>query len=115
MTRKRTFFAVVLLVTLVLAGAVSGFASSSPDGLEKVAQDKGFSSSERQHDLADSPLAGYGVEGVGNERVSRGLAGAIGVAATLVLGGTLFRLLRRREVPTRHGEGAPDECRGAPD
>jgi len=96
MTRRRTVFAAVLLVALVLAGVVSGFASSSPDGLEKAAEDTGFSSTAQEHDLAGSPLADYGVKGVGNERLSGGLAGVIGVVVTLAVGGGLFLLLRRR-------------------
>ena len=39
---KNKFFAVALLVTLTLAGVVSFYASSNPDGLEKVAEEVGF-------------------------------------------------------------------------
>jgi hypothetical protein len=96
MTRQRTFFAAILLIALVLAGVVSYYASSSPDGLEKVAADKGFSGAERQHDLSDSPVAGYGVKGVQDARLSGGLAGVLGVGATLALGSGVFLVLRRR-------------------
>jgi hypothetical protein len=96
MTRQRTLFAVALLVALVLAGVVSGFASSAPDGLEKVAEDKGFIGTAQDHDLADSPLAGYGVKGVEDSRLSGGLAGVIGVTVTLAISGGLFLVLRRR-------------------
>jgi hypothetical protein len=99
MISQRTFFSATLLLALVLAGVVSSFASSSPDGLEKVAEDRGFIDTARDHDLAGSPLADYGVAGVDNERLSGGLAGIIGVGATLALGGGVFFLLRRR--PTR--------------
>lgn len=96
MTRQRTFLIGVLLVTLALAGMMSGFASSSPDGLEKVAEEKGFIDTARNHDLAGSPLAGYGVTGIGNARVSVGLAGVTGVGVTLALSSGLFLALRRR-------------------
>jgi hypothetical protein len=96
MTRQRTFFAVALLVALVLAGGVSIFASSAPDGLEKVAEDKGFIGTAQDHELADSPLADYGVKGVENSRLSGGLAGVIGVTLTLAVSGGLFLVLRRR-------------------
>jgi len=102
MTTKR-FFAAALLVTLVLAGIVSYYASSQPDGLEKVAGDKGINSQEKDHALKDSPLGDYGVKGVENARLSGGLSGVIGVAAVLALGGGLFWVVRRRE-PGRREE-----------
>jgi hypothetical protein len=83
-------------VTLVLAGVVSFYASSQPDGLEKVAEDEGFLETATDHDLADSPLAEYGVEGVDDDRLSVGLAGVAGVALTLAFGGGLFWLVRKR-------------------
>jgi len=95
MSTKR-FFLAALLVTVVLAGFVSYYASSKPDGLEKVAQDKGINAQEKDHALKDSPLGDYGVKGVDSERLSGGLSGVIGVAAVLALGGGLFWVLRRR-------------------
>jgi hypothetical protein len=83
-----------LLVALGLAFFVSPFASTSPDGLNRVAIDKGFDSTQRGHSLDDGPLAGYGVRGVEDQRVSRGLAGVIGVAITFGIAMILFGLLR---------------------
>lgn len=100
MTRQRTFFASALLVALVLAGVISGFASSSPDGLEKVAEDEGFIATAQDHDLAGFPLADYGVKGVENARLSGGLAGVIGVVLTLGTSGGLVLLLRRHPAPS---------------
>jgi hypothetical protein len=97
---NRTFLVVGVVVALLLAGIVSGFASGSPDGLEKVAEDRGFLNSATEHDLADSPVADYAVEGVDDERLSGGLAGVLGVGATLLIGGGLFLAVRRR------GDGA---------
>ena len=95
MTRRNGFLLVGLLVALVLAGLVSGFASSSPDGLERVAEDKGFAATAEDSALADGPLAEYGVAGVENERLSTGLAGVIGVGVTFAFGLGLFALVRR--------------------
>lgn len=95
LTTKR-FFAAFLLVALVLAGIISYYASSKPDGLEKVASDKGISAKEKDHSLKDSPLGDYGVKGVDNARLSGGLAGVIGVGAVLLAGGGLFWVIRRR-------------------
>ncbi|GAA1290770.1 hypothetical protein Psi02_34750 [Planotetraspora silvatica] len=84
------------LVALLLAGVVSFYASSAPDGLNKVAADKGFNAYERPHDLENGPLAGYGVSGVEDERLSGGLAGIAGVGITVLVGGAIFFTVRRR-------------------
>jgi hypothetical protein len=89
------FLAGGLLVALALAFFLSPEASSSPDGLNKVAIDEGFADAETDHALADAPTAGYGVEGVEDERLSTGLAGVIGVTVTFALAGGLLLLVRR--------------------
>ncbi|MGY1746641.1 PDGLE domain-containing protein [Blastococcus sp. SYSU D00695] len=94
--RNRTFLLVGLLVALLIAGVGSYYASSSPDGLEKSAEQEGFGSTAEDSATADSPLADYAVSGVDDGRLSGGLAGVIGVAVTLVLAGGLTLALRRR-------------------
>ena len=94
--RRRTVWIAGLLLTLVVAGFVSSYASASPDGLEWAAGESGFADTARDSAVTGSPLADYGVTGVDDERVSGGLAGVIGVAATLVLAGGLTLVLRRR-------------------
>ena len=101
----RLFLAGGLLVTAGLALAVSGFTSSSPDGLERVAEDRGFLETARDHLFADGPLADYVVEGVGNERLSTGLSGLIGVLITFGLGLALFALVRSRRPGGGTGRG----------
>ncbi|KAB1977332.1 energy-coupling factor ABC transporter permease [Streptomyces triticiradicis] len=85
-----------LVTSLVLAGFVSFYASASPDGLEKVAKDKGIDAKEKAHGSEDSPLAGYGVKDVSDARLSGGLAGVIGVGVTVVAGTGVFWAVRRR-------------------
>ncbi|MEU1481354.1 energy-coupling factor ABC transporter permease [Streptomyces sp. NPDC001668] len=85
-----------LVTSLVLAGFVSFYASAAPDGLEKVAADKGIDARTEKHTTADSPLADYGVKDVENARLSGGLAGVIGVGVTVVAGSTVFWAVRRR-------------------
>jgi cobalt/nickel transport system permease protein len=92
----RAVWAIGLVTSLVLAGFVSFYASADPDGLEKVAQDKGIDSRTGKHATADSPLADYGVKDVENARLSGGLAGVIGVGVTVVAGSTVFWTVRRR-------------------
>ena len=81
-------------VALVLAGVVSFFASSSPDGLEHVAGEKGFLATAREHLLGNLPLADYGEVG----GIPVGLAGILGVLVTITVGWLLLRLVARRRV-----------------
>ena len=60
----RKVWGIGLVTALVLAGFVSFYASASPDGLEKVAHDKGIDAKTNQHATADSPLADYGVKDI---------------------------------------------------
>jgi cobalt/nickel transport protein len=102
------FFAGFALVALIVAGALSYFADSNPDGLdsatlkgcEVVETDAGeqltgncIAQRAGDHHLADSPLADYAVDG--DDRFT-GVAGVLGVLATAVVAGGLFWLLRRR-------------------
>jgi cobalt/nickel transport system permease protein len=90
----KTFVVVGIAVAVTLALLISPYASSSPDGLEKVATDQGIDMSVRDHPMADSPLADYSVQGVHNSKISTGLAGVAGVGATFGLGMGLFAVVR---------------------
>ena len=110
--RKKSwiFFAGFALVALVIAGGLSYFADSDPDGLDSatlegcqvVRTDQGeqltgscIARNAKDHGMATaSPLAGYGVGG--NDRFT-GAAGVVGVLATAVIAGGLFWLLRPRK------------------
>ena len=93
---NRKFYIIGFIVSLFLAGVVSFYASSSPDGLEKVAQDIGFIDTAKDHTNADGALADYGVKGIDNERASVGVAGIIGVIGTAVVAGIGFKLIARK-------------------
>jgi cobalt/nickel transport system permease protein len=101
------FVAAGLLVALGLALFVSPFASTSPDGLNKVAADKGLDTQASPHALGDSPLAGYRVKGIEDQRVSKALSGVIGVLITFGVALGLFGLLRLRRRPTQVTADAP--------
>ena len=91
------FVALALAVAIGLATAVSPFASASPDGLEKVAEDKQFLESGKLHSMQeDSPIPDYAFPGVENERVATGLAGFVGTLAVFAIGYGLAWTLRRR-------------------
>jgi cobalt/nickel transport protein len=94
--KTRNFYVVALFLTLLLAGGASYYASSSPDGLEKVAEDIGFIEQAKPNTNSDSALADYGIKGLGNERLSVGAAGVIGVLATGAAASGLFFLIRRK-------------------
>ena len=96
MDKNKKFLAAGFLVSLFLAGVVSFYASSHPDGLEKVAEDIGFIETAKDHTYADGALADYGVKGIENERASVGVAGVIGVIGTAIVGGALFTFIARK-------------------
>jgi hypothetical protein len=103
----RLFLAGGLLVALGLAMLVSGFASSAPDGLNKVAEDHGLAAKAKAHLFENGPLAGYAVKGVGNDRLGTAISGLVGVLVTFGIGLALFALVRamrsggERSGPTR--------------
>ena len=74
-----------LFVILFCLGILIPFASSNPDGLEKVAETLG--AEEPESDLA-SPMPDYTVPLIENDYLSTFIAGVIGVF--LVLGATLL-------------------------
>ena len=94
---NKKFYLGGLLVSFLLAGVVSFYASSHPDGLEKVADEIGFIENAKDPATAGSALADYGVAGVENERASVGIAGVIGVAATGAVATGLFIYLGKRK------------------
>lgn len=100
----RTFVLVGIAVALVLAFLVSPHASSSPDGLDKVASDKGIDVGVADHAMAESPLADYAVQGVDNTNLSTGLAGVVGVAVTFALGFGLFTVLKKSRRSTTESQ-----------
>ena len=102
---NRAFFLSFLVVSLLVAGVASYYASAHPDGLTHVAEKAGFIDAEQPHASSDSPFAGYSTSGVEDERLSGGLAGVAGVLLMLGLSTALFWGLRRRSASA----SSPDE------
>ena len=75
----------IALVVCLLVAVISPLASSSPDGLEKVAEDEGFIS--RAQDSPFQLIADYVFPGIENETLATILAGLLG---TIVLFGVVY-------------------------
>lgn len=86
----RAWWVVGLLIALALA-LLSPLASSSPDGLERVAADKGFL------DIAEAPsyelIADYLFPGIENEAAATILAGLVGTVLVFGVGFALASLI----------------------
>lgn len=95
MTRNR--YLGLLLAGVAIALVVVLFAplaSGHPDGLERVAEDKGFI--ERAEDAPYEILPDYTIPGIEDERVTTILAGAVGVLIVAALTYGVGLVLRRR-------------------
>jgi cobalt ECF transporter T component CbiQ/cobalamin biosynthesis protein CbiM len=90
------------LLTVVFAIVVSQFASRNPDGLEFVAGQQGFADTAQESPASGSPLAGYGAGLTGRDTADTAIAGIVGIAIVLLIGFTLFKLMRRGEHGTPH-------------
>jgi cobalt/nickel transport protein len=102
------FAGAALALAIVLGVVVSPFASKSPDGLDKTANEKGFAkkAEEARPAWTHSPMADYAVPGVKNEKASTSLSGLFGVlitlAAALVIGLAVYgagRLFGKKDDP----------------
>ena len=107
---RSPFFLGGLLVAVALGVFVSPFASSSPDGLEKVAAEEGFDEAADDHSLQESPLADYSVRGLGDSRLGTAASGLLGVLLTFGFGMLLFGFVQRsgrRRAPESAAEDVP--------
>lgn len=83
-------------VSLLLALFLSPFASSSPDGLEKVAKTKGFSEKgEGRKVWKYAPFSQYAIPWIKNEKVSTALSGLIGTLAIFFIAVGVGKLIKR--------------------
>ena len=91
---KSKWWLIALAICLAVA-TISPLASSSPDGLEKVAEDKGFieETTEPLYEL----IADYALPGVESEALATILAGLIGTLAVFGLIYSTAWLLRRKQ------------------
>jgi len=101
------FILAALLISLLLAGLVSPFASSAPDGLERVAENKGFQAKgEGARAWRFAPIPDYVVRGIGDERTATAIAGVLG---TLLVFGAALGLAKVVTFRSRKGTTATTE------
>jgi hypothetical protein len=91
------FTILALALAIGLATAASPFASSSPDGLERVAGDKAFLDQGRLANVQeDAPVPDYAFPGIGDARLATGMAGFAGTLFVFALAGGVAMMVRRR-------------------
>jgi hypothetical protein len=93
----RLFTILALALAVGLATAISPFASSHPDGLERIAEDKAFIEAGRLAPIQkDAPVPDYAFPGVENPRVDTGLAGFAGTLLVFGMGFGVAAIARGR-------------------
>ena len=91
----RRIILIGLLIAVAIALFLSPFASQSPDGLEKVADDKGFLHRGEGEEFFSAPIPDYTMPGVKHEGIATSLAGLIGTLAVFAAACGLGYLLKR--------------------
>jgi PDGLE domain len=93
----RRFTIIALAVAIGLGTAASPFASSSPDGLERVAADQGFLEKGRVAPVQEhAPVPHYAAPGIDDARIATGVAGFAGTLLVFGLVSGAGTLVRRR-------------------
>ncbi|MFH1778096.1 MAG: PDGLE domain-containing protein [Candidatus Omnitrophota bacterium] len=92
MEKKDVFFG--LMIALFLAMILSPFASPWPDGLEKVAEDKGFLDNGKVAPVFASPIPDYVCPGIKSEKLATSVAGIAGTIVVFIMGYGLALLIR---------------------
>lgn len=83
-----------LFISVLLVLFISPFASNSPDGLERVAEDKGFIAFAKE--LFHAPLPDYTIPGLKYEKLSTILSGLLGTILTFGIAVGIASILKKR-------------------
>ncbi len=95
-SRFNGFVLLVLGLSLLMALFLSPFASSSPDGLEKIAQTKGFSQPEKTL-WHHAPLRDYSIPWIEHRKMSRAFSGLIGTLSIFLTSFGIGKLMRKKK------------------
>jgi cobalt/nickel transport protein len=93
----KKFFIGFAVVSLLIAGVLSYFASGDPDGLDKTVEETGIAAHAQEHPFAGSTFADYAL---GGDDKFTGLAGVLGVIVVLAVSFGLFWFLRKKTPST---------------
>jgi cobalt/nickel transport protein len=93
--RRMRWIWIGLAIALAVGALLSLAASPHPDGLERVAQDKGFLDKTLTVPLLRSPLPGYLFPGISDRRLATGLAGFLGTLVLFAVGWAVGWALRQ--------------------
>lgn len=91
---KDNYWITGVIVSLLMAGVISLYASTDPDGLERVAEDLGFLEHGEGHEVIKSPMPDYMIPGIENETLSASAAGILGTVTVFSLGILIGKALR---------------------
>jgi len=104
MKRNTKFIIAGVGTSLILALLLSPLASSLPDGLERVLEKLAPARQVKETETPGfSPVPDYVFPGVKNERLSTGLAGAIGTVLAFGAMFVLGKALSRKKAPRATG------------
>ena len=109
---NRGFVLLGLAAALVIAGCLSPFASTNPDGLNRVSQDQGFDKKAQSHPIAKqlpffAVFENYAVRGV-PKGVATPLAGLAGTLVTFAIAWGTGKLLVKGSSSSGDSGGSSD-------
>lgn len=93
----KKFIIIGLIVSAALVLLIAPFASSWPDGLERVAINLGFIEKGEGLPVLRSPMPDYMLNFIKDERLSTILAGLVGITVMFLLVYVIGLLLKRRQ------------------
>ncbi len=92
---KKQDIIIGLFAALFLAVFLSPFASQWPDGLEKVAEEKGFIEKSEVDPAINSPVPDYSWPGIKSEKLATSVAGVAGTLIVFLVGYGIAALLKK--------------------
>ncbi|MEW6235923.1 MAG: PDGLE domain-containing protein [Candidatus Omnitrophota bacterium] len=105
---KKSEILIGLGLALFVAVVLSPFASPSPDGLERVAEDHGFLSKAAEGPMTPPMIPDYAMPGISSEKLATSAAGFVGTLILYFGGYGMARLLKSRK--NAASDGSPHEA-----